>query len=60
MDWKEIAIRTLRDSLYPVPEELNELDWKSGLSNKLERLAKNNLCYSITIDHSVMEYEGHA
>lgn len=104
MDWKEKAIRTLRDSLYPIPEELNELDWKSGLSNKTERLAqhisafsnykgggmlvygvhddgtcfdltkedmdeiieklgnvaKNNLCYSITIDHSVMEYEGHA
>jgi predicted HTH transcriptional regulator len=104
MDWKEKAIRTLRDSLCPVPEELNELDWKSGLSNKSERLAqhisafsnykgggmlvygvnndgtcfdlskaemdtiieklgniaKNNLCYSITIDHSVMEYEGHA
>lgn len=104
MDWKEKAIRTLRDSLYPVPEELNELDWKSGLSNKTERLAqhlsafsnykgggmlvygvhddgtcfdlskeemdgiieklgniaKNNLCYSITIDHSVIEYEGHA
>ena len=104
MDWKEKAIKTLRDSLYPVPEELNELDWKSGLSNKTERLAqhlsafsnykgggmlvygvhddgtcfdlskeemdgiieklgniaKNNLCYSITIDHSVIEYEGHA
>ena len=104
MDWKEKAIRTLRDSLYPVPEELNELDWKSGLSNKTERLAqhlsafsnykgggmlvygvhddgtcfdlskeemdgiieklgniaKNNLCYSITIGHSVIEYEGHA
>lgn len=104
MDWKEKAIRTLRDSLYPIPEELNELDWKSGLSNKTERLAqhisafsnykgggmlvygvhndgtcfdltkedmdeiieklgnvaKNNLCYSITIDHSIMEYEGHA
>ena len=104
MDWKEKAIRTLRDSLYPVPEEMNELDWKSGLSNKTERLAqhlsafsnykgggmlvygvhddgtcfdlskeemdgiieklgniaKNNLCYSITIDHSVIKYEGHA
>lgn len=104
MDWKERAIMTLRDSLCPVPEELNELDWKSGLSDKTERLAqhlsafsnykgggmlvygvnndgtcfdmskekmdivieklgniaKNNLCYSITIDHSVIEYEGHA
>ena len=104
MNWKERAIKTLRDSLYPIPEELNELDWKSGLSDKTDRLAqhlsafsnykgggmlvygvnndgtcfdmskeemdfiieklgniaKNNLVYSITIDHSVMEFEGHA
>lgn len=102
MDWKERAIPTLKDSLYPVPAELNELDWKSGLSDKSERLAqhisafanykgggmlvygvnndgtcfsmskeqidmtieklgniaKNNLCYSIQIDHSVMEFQG--
>ncbi len=104
MNWKERAMESLRDSLYPVPEELNELDWKSALSEKSERLAqhisafsnykgggvlvygvrndgtcidlskaemdniieklgniaKNNLAYSITIDHSVMEFEGHA
>jgi len=104
MDWKEKAIKTLKDSLYPVPAELNELDWKSGLSTKTDRLAqhisafanykgggmlvygvnndgtcfnmskedidltieklgniaKNNLCYSIQIDHSVMEYEGYS
>lgn len=28
MDWKG-ATRTLRDSLYPAHEELNELDWKT-------------------------------
>ena len=28
MDWKEKAIRTLRDRFYPVPGELNELDRK--------------------------------
>ena len=104
MDWKEKAIKTLKDSLFPVPAELNELDWKSGLSSKTDRLAqhisafanykgggmlvygvnndgtcfnmskedidltieklgniaKNNLCYSIQIDHSVMEYEGYS
>ncbi len=104
MNWKERAMKSLRDSLYPVPEELNELDWKTALSEKSERLAqhisafsnykgggvlvygvrnngtcidltkaemdniieklgniaKNNLAYSITIDHSVMEFEGHA
>jgi len=41
MDWKENAISTLLDSLLPVPSELNELDWKSGLSCKTERLAQH-------------------
>ena len=41
MDWKEIAIRILNDSLYPIPSELNKLDWKSGLSDKTERLAQH-------------------
>ncbi|MGN0037190.1 MAG: ATP-binding protein [Bacteroidaceae bacterium] len=41
MDWKEKAIRILKDSLYPIPAELNELDWKSGLSDKTERLAQH-------------------
>jgi len=39
--WKENAIKTLKDSLYPVAVELNELDWKSGLSYKTERLAQH-------------------
>lgn len=103
MNWKEKAIKILKDSLYPIPSELNELDWKSGLSDKTERLAQhlsafsnmkgggilvygvhndgscfdmtkeeidktvqtlgniaqNNLVYSIPIEHSVMEFEGH-
>ena len=29
MDWTEKVTRTLRDSLYPVHEELYELDWKT-------------------------------
>ena len=32
MDWKEWALKKLQDSLTPIPAELNELDWKSGLS----------------------------
>jgi predicted HTH transcriptional regulator len=104
MDWKEKAIKILKDSLYPIPSELNELDWKSGLSDKTDRLAqhlsafanlkgggvlvygvrndgtcfdltkeevdkivqtlgniaKNNLVYSIPIEHSVMEFDGHS
>ena len=104
MDWKDSAIKILRDSLYPIPNELNELDWKSGLSDKTERMAqhlsafanrngggllvfgvhddgtcfsmnkaeidkivqklgniaKNNLSYSIPIEHSVMDFDGHS
>ena len=41
MEWKEKAIAILKDSLHPVPTELNELDWKSGLSDKTERLAQH-------------------
>jgi len=41
MDWKEKAVKTLRNSLSPLPIELNELDWKSGLSPKTERLAQH-------------------
>lgn len=41
MDWKERAIGLLKESLEPVPSELNEIDWKSGLSDKSERLAQH-------------------
>lgn len=41
MNWREKAIQLLTDSLCPVPTELNELDWKSGLSDKTERLAQH-------------------
>lgn len=41
MDWKENALKALQDSLFPVPTELNELDWKSGLSSKTDRLAQH-------------------
>ncbi len=97
---RDNAQRLLKDSLKPVPSELNALDWKGGLSDKSERLAqhlsaysnltgggvlvygidndgvpysmekdqiekvvkklsniaKNNLSFSITIEHAVMEY----
>lgn len=41
MNWKEQAIKILNDSLHPVPTELNELDWKSGLSPKTDRIAQH-------------------
>lgn len=34
MDWKERALSLLKDSLEPVPSELNEIDWKGGLSDQ--------------------------
>ena len=40
MDWKNRALALLKDSLEPVPSELNEIDWKSGLSDKTDRLAR--------------------
>lgn len=104
MNWKENALNVLNNSLFPIPTELNELDWKSDLSCKTERLAqhisafsnmkgggllvysvnndgtcfsvskeeadkiiqklgniaKNNLTYAVTIEHSIIEYKGHA
>jgi predicted HTH transcriptional regulator len=41
MDWKERAEKVLNDSLFPVPSELNELDWKIGLSPKTDRIAEH-------------------
>lgn len=46
MNWKEKALDILEDSLYPVATELNELDWKSGLSCKTERLAQHLCAFS--------------
>lgn len=43
MDWKEKAVHLLNNSLSPVPTEHNELDWKSGISCKTDRLAQH-LC----------------
>jgi predicted HTH transcriptional regulator len=46
MSWKNKAIKCLKDSLYPVPTELNEIDWKSGLSPKTDRLAQHLCAFS--------------
>ena len=102
--WQDKAIKALEDSLYPVPQELNTIDWKCALSDKSERLAqhicafsnttnggflafgvnnevtfaslskedieeitnklgniaKNNLAWSVQLEHTVAEYQGHA
>ncbi|MDR1202885.1 MAG: putative DNA binding domain-containing protein [Tannerellaceae bacterium] len=46
MNWKERAIKCLNESLYPVPSERNEIDWKSGLSSKTDRLAQHLCAFS--------------
>ena len=102
-NWKDNALDALHRSLVPIPQELNGIDWKDGLSDKTDRLAqhlcafanidgggvlvfginddatfteldkglieevskrlgniaKNNLSWSIQLEHDVLEYEGH-
>lgn len=40
-NWIEEAKIILERSLNPIPQELNELDWKSDISDNSERLAKH-------------------
>lgn len=40
-NWLNTAIQLLTRSLFPIPLELNEIDWKSGLSGNSERLAQH-------------------
>lgn len=46
MSWRSRAIELLKDSLYPIPVELNEIDWKSGLSTNTDRLAQHISAFS--------------
>ena len=39
--WVDSAVQVLRESLRPVPHELNELDWKAGLSPQRDRLTEH-------------------
>jgi len=41
MNWKDKALTILRESLNPIPHELSELDWKSNISSKSDRLAQH-------------------
>ena len=40
-NWEDKARPYLEKSLNPLPQEMNELDWKSGLSDKSEKLAQH-------------------
>ena len=56
MHWTERAIQLLRDSLEPVPSELNEIDWKSGLSDKSERLAQHMSAFANHLYGGMLAY----
>jgi ATP-dependent DNA helicase RecG len=45
-NWIEDAKQTLKRSLKPIPQELNELDWKSDISSKSERIAQHISAFS--------------
>lgn len=59
MDWKDRAISILNDSLYPVPTELNEIDWKSGLSDKTERIAQHMSAFANMKGGGILVYGVH-
>ncbi len=44
--WIEGAMRSLHECLNPIPHEVNELDWKTRLSEKSERLAEHLMAFS--------------
>ena len=46
MNWQEKAFVLLEQSLFPIPQELNEIDWKGGLSDNNERLAQHICAFS--------------
>ena len=46
MNWQEKALALLEKTLKPIPQELNEMDWKGGLSNDKERLAQHISAFS--------------
>lgn len=56
MNWIDRAIRLLKDSLEPIPSELNELDWKSGLSSKTDRLAQHLSAFSNHLYGGILVY----
>ncbi|MBQ3910723.1 MAG: ATP-binding protein, partial [Muribaculaceae bacterium] len=105
ISWQDKAIKLLDDSLSPIPQELNGIDWKCALSDKSEKLAqhlcafsntknggfivfginnddasfvkltkdeveeitkklgniaKNNLAWSVQLEHDVLDYKGNA
>lgn len=44
--WIPIALNWLAQSLEPIPHELNELDWKAGLTGNKERLSEHLIAFA--------------
>jgi ATP-dependent DNA helicase RecG len=44
--WVTAALQSLGESLRPVPHEVNELDWKTTLSEHKERLAEHLMAFA--------------
>jgi len=44
--WVTVALQCLGESLRPVPHEVNELDWKTHLSDHKERLAEHMMAFA--------------
>ena len=56
MNWKEKALILLDKSLKPIPQELNEIDWKGGLSDDKERLAQHICAFSNLIGGGILVF----
>lgn len=56
MNWKEKAILLLEKSLSPIPQEMNEIDWKGGLSDDKERLAQHICAFSNLTGGGILVY----
>lgn len=44
--WVASAVELLKSSLAPIPHEINELDWKAGLSPNNERLKEHLMAFA--------------
>lgn len=44
--WVSRAVELLQSSLKPIPHEVNELDWKAGLSPHKDRLAEHLMAFA--------------
>jgi predicted HTH transcriptional regulator len=45
-NWEKRALALFERTLHPVPGEINELDWKTTLSDKSERIAQHLSAFS--------------